>query len=354
MADERDREDRDLMLIVLALLASGWGHDEDFPGPPLRHILDRLMRRADDPLRSDIGMLVERMMHRPPAFIRMRSVAEDVVRGHGVAIEQRLTGMREEVEALQAEVSAIREAAAASQGELHTLLWLASSGVDVSNVPMKRYVPLRIFVKEGRPGQEHLTALRTAAEKFAAEFGLEVADDLGESAGSWWSRGILRFKKMFGSDEARGVLTDARDAINGASQLPQAEANKKHAEATKELLGALATVDNACMQIGSLLVVKRTDNGKTSVVAKTLTPDEVKRLETNQGMLDRPAEVLDWLGSGQVREVSASVAGDGVKALPPADNAPKALTTKTNSNGGTPGETKESEAAKKPAKKAKR
>jgi hypothetical protein len=60
---------------------------------------------------------------------------------------------------------------------------------------------------------------------------------------------------------------------------PQAEANHFQAIGAASVIGALAGADNACVQVGSLLVVKATAaDGKCVVVARTLTTDELDDL----------------------------------------------------------------------------
>ena len=60
---------------------------------------------------------------------------------------------------------------------------------------------------------------------------------------------------------------------------------------------SLKEIPEACIQVGSLLLVKITGNGKTMVIARTLTAKELKLLEENQPMLGCPDRILEWLNN---------------------------------------------------------
>jgi predicted HTH transcriptional regulator len=67
-------------------------------------------------------------------------------------------------------------------------------------------------------------------------------------------------------------------------------------EAVSSLVDALKEVPQACLQVGSLLMVKTTgDDGQSMVSARTLTALELRLLEVNQPMLRYPERILEWL-----------------------------------------------------------
>jgi hypothetical protein len=67
-------------------------------------------------------------------------------------------------------------------------------------------------------------------------------------------------------------------------------------EAVSSLVDALKEVPQACLQAGSLLMVKTTgDDGRSVVSARTLTALELRLLEANQPILRYPDRVLEWL-----------------------------------------------------------
>jgi hypothetical protein len=67
-------------------------------------------------------------------------------------------------------------------------------------------------------------------------------------------------------------------------------------QAVSSLVDALKEVPQACLQAGSLLMVKTTgDDGRSVVSARTLTALELRLLEANQPMLRYPDRILEWL-----------------------------------------------------------
>jgi hypothetical protein len=81
----------------------------------------------------------------------------------------------------------------------------------------------------------------------------------------------------------------ANDGSEGVVMLNQVEV-------VSSLVDALKEVPQACLQIGSLLMVKTTgDDGRSMVSARTLTALELRLLEANQPMLRYPDRILEWL-----------------------------------------------------------
>ena len=67
----------------------------------------------------------------------------------------------------------------------------------------------------------------------------------------------------------------------------------------------LGQTSTACIQAGSLLLVKASDpEGDNCIVARTLTHAEIKQLEENQSMLKRPQEILEWLQTNDQKRLT--------------------------------------------------
>lgn len=81
---------------------------------------------------------------------------------------------------------------------------------------------------------------------------------------------------------------------------PQAEAIQFQANGAASVISSLGTADNACVQLGRLLVVKATAaDGTSVVVARTLTSGEIEDLSNNQSVLKEPATILEFLQSAK-------------------------------------------------------
>ena len=72
---------------------------------------------------------------------------------------------------------------------------------------------------------------------------------------------------------------------------PQAVANKDHATAIATLVKALDKSNQACVQAGNLLLLKNGDD----IIAKTLSPAELRAVEKNQALLKQPQHLLHKL-----------------------------------------------------------
>jgi hypothetical protein len=127
-------------------------------------------------------------------------------------------------------------------------------------------------------------------------YGFEKTAEFPSEQGSWWKQIFYRTKDAVSQKGVQKRLEKVERAVK-ANYLdkPQAEANAHQAVAVSSLINALKEIPNACIQVGSLLVVKTGDDNKSIVLARTLTAEELKRLKENQSMLRHPDLILEWL-----------------------------------------------------------
>ena len=183
--------------------------------------------------------------------------------------------------------------------DLQDFSWLSSAGADIAQVPMHRYVPVRVFFADPVPKEQTLQALMKAVESLSESIGFVKTDEFPPESGSWWKRVVLKTKELLTHKDVRDRLEKAEMAVQAAYlDKPQAEANQHQAQAASCLISSLASTPHACVQVGSLLVVKATDEkGSSAVFAATLSPSDLKNLEQNRSILRQPQEVLNWLQS---------------------------------------------------------
>lgn len=186
-----------------------------------------------------------------------------------------------------------------SKGELHNFIWLSSVGADFKNTKIKRYIPARIYISDPVPNKDTLKNLTERLEKFVELIDFELTDDFPEEKGSWWKRFFFKTKEMLTQDEVLQRVDSAEKALKLKHlDKPQAEANKMQAEAASQLIASLKDTSAACVQVGSLLLIKApNNNGDSAIFSRTLTEKELKELEENQSILGKPEKVLDWLQS---------------------------------------------------------
>jgi hypothetical protein len=293
-------EDQFLLGFALASLIQGTEH------PYVFSLLRRYFERSEL-LSPEIDDLLRVLEHELPYGRRWRLDIQDAARGvaAGVqaAFEQRLEQLHEHLSSLEHKTEIL-------SSDLHTDMWIRTVGADREEVRVPRVVPLRIYISDPAPDREIVSDVVSSIESLAESLDFERADEFPEEAGSWGKRFFLRAKALLTSKEAKEKFATAEAALTATYlNKPQAEANKLQAEAAANLIKSLNHVPNACIQVGTLLVVKRTANGTPSLLAITLTSAMLKHLEEHQSLLKQPDQILERLGTvkspGKRRAITA-------------------------------------------------
>jgi|CXWL01.1.fsa_nt_gi hypothetical protein len=325
---DNSRKDDTLMLVLIAAL--GGDADDD---PYFRELLYRAIRRHRQFRESwgpELEELLERSLHGPRRSSRRlgetREIAASVLEGfrqtfeasaekritellarlegRDASAEDRISALSERLGAVEALQSRLHSSIASTETDalstkhtLHDFMWLLASGADLERAELRWYVPVRLFLGDPVPDPETRERLLAAVLELLSPLGFERSYELPAESGSWWKKVVVRTKALLGRDEVRRRLETAERAVEAKYlDKPQAEANSLQAAAAASLIGALATVPNACVQVGTLLLVKATGpDGKSAVVARTLTADELKRLEEQQSILKQPEAILEFL-----------------------------------------------------------
>jgi len=306
-----ERRDDDLLLIVLvaALLRDG-GDEDPFVGDMVYRALRR-QGRLQESLDPELDHLLERALRsprRPRRLEEMRQIANATLDGFRSSfqegVEQRLGELSSKVDSLvkfQAEMTTttarVEGDQQATKDTLHSFLWLLSSGANITKARVTRYVPVRLYFSDPVPDERTRETIISAIVDLVEPAGFERSYELPEESGSWWKRFVLRTKGFFTQEEVRSRLQIAERALEVTYlDKPQAEANNLQAQAAAGLICALNSTPNACIQVGTLLLVKATDTeGRSALVARTLTVDELRMIEENQAILRKPGEILEYL-----------------------------------------------------------
>lgn len=125
---------------------------------------------------------------------------------------------------------------------------------------------------------------------------------------SWFARFKIKAGRALSDDEVADKLKKIQHAIEiRALDEPMSVVNVNQAEAISKLIQAVDKQDSAILMVGSTIVIKVTDGGKGRVVAKTLTPAEVRTVERNQHLLKDPRLALEQLHllAGSHKEIEA-------------------------------------------------
>ncbi|WP_406630613.1 hypothetical protein [Amycolatopsis sp. WGS_07] len=127
--------------------------------------------------------------------------------------------------------------------------------------------------------------------------GIEAVPDGPPVISSWAQRFKLRAKRALSRSEVKDRLRKVEHAVEVvALQKPMSEVNAQHADAANKLLSAAGACDNFVALVGSLLLVKHTDEtGRVHAYTQTLSVAQVRALEQNQHLLKSPVELLTHL-----------------------------------------------------------
>lgn len=179
--------------------------------------------------------------------------------------------------------------------ELHRILLPQSLGADGSLFPINRYIPIAIY---SRSDDEMITSsLTKALSAFLEEFSFQFADDFPAQRGSWWKKWFAKTKDAVTQQEVLDRLVKAERAVELAQlQQRQAEADKNQASGTAALIKSLEQTDNACVQAGSILLLKESNSEYgTNIISRTLSQLEMIYLERNPQILKQPDQILKVL-----------------------------------------------------------
>ena len=205
--------------------------------------------------------------------------------------------------------------------DLETMIWLSQSGHNLDDVPLRRPAPVRIFVGDPVPHVGALHRLSKAVVLLASDLGYDVSRDYEAQQGSWYKRFWIKTKEVATKDEVVSRVTKMEKVLEN-QLLGQGIANKskKDAESTSMLLNALENIENAAIQLESILLVKVTGpDGKPIVSVKALSTDEIIAIEKNKRLLKQPDRILDELAALAQGHDLKVVGGQAVKQIENSD-----------------------------------
>jgi type III restriction enzyme len=140
-----------------------------------------------------------------------------------------------------------------------------------------------------------------ATINFFETAGFEISEEGKIKQGSWFKEKVVyKIRNVFRSKEAKEIFDKTKKAIELQQiEVHQSQANKNNAEAAAALLTAVKDVPFFATKIGSLVIIKTTDqNGKEQVITRLLTTEETIFYDQNPALLNNPIELLNSLNNG--------------------------------------------------------
>jgi uncharacterized protein YukE len=137
-----------------------------------------------------------------------------------------------------------------------------------------------------------------AVDRLARLIGYGQPTDIQTFRGSIWRTSLARLRQGLSAREVQTRLIKVERAIELAQiDERQADVNLKLSEAVSGLVSTLAEIPQACIRLGSLLVIKYTDAGGPVVVSRNLSQLEVRALEQFPEIQKAPSSALQALAS---------------------------------------------------------
>ena len=207
----------------------------------------------------------------------------------------RLLLLEKRLATLEAKSNATSDEHRVLQHEMHGFLAIQTLGLNLTDVPLPRYVPMRVYLSEADASQ--VEAVSGALQSFAEGSGFTISDEFPEEKGSWFKKWFGKTKEAVTQPEVVCRLEKMERALEMKRlHEPQAEIDKKQAEAVATLVKSLEGIPTAAMQIGSLLFVKlQSPDGKPCIQVRSLTQRELVHLERNPKVLASPSDVFQRL-----------------------------------------------------------
>jgi hypothetical protein len=116
---------------------------------------------------------------------------------------------------------------------------------------------------------------------------------------AWLCRYQGKLRRRMSEEDVQQALTKAGRALEvQVLDKPQAEVDKVEAEAAAALITALANHEQGVIKVGSLLCLKTTLGGVSSIFIRNLTQVQLAYLDSHPSCMETPNELLARLEQG--------------------------------------------------------
>lgn len=130
--------------------------------------------------------------------------------------------------------------------------------------------------------------------------GFEVSEEGKIKQGSWFKEKVIyKIRNICRSKEVKEIFDKTKKAIDLQQiEVHQSQVNKNNAEAAAVLLTAVKEVPFFATKMGSLVIIKITDqNNNQQVITRLLTTEETIFLDQNPELMNNPFELLNSLNN---------------------------------------------------------
>jgi hypothetical protein len=272
--------DNELRYFLRRYLRSPKAQEELYDSAMFSDLVLRLIRKTDSDksqrYRNEMSELLDRL--------------QDVEDKHRASVEE----LRGTLGVIEQSVRKTDDEQRAINATTHQWLAAQSLGADVSSLSLTRFVPLRIYLSD--VPSTGVSQVSEAVDRLLNSFDFAISDDFPAIRGSWYKKWFAKTKDAVTQPEVIERLQKLERGIElqGLTK-PQAEADAIQAQAVQNLIKSLENVPTAAMQVGSVLIIKKTDANGAAIAVRTLTQMELIHLENNQHLLSSPDNLLKKL-----------------------------------------------------------
>jgi hypothetical protein len=169
-----------------------------------------------------------------------------------------------------------------------------TGAVSQSKPPAELQVEVYLDTEDRRDAEQAFRAV----DELVDLLGYERPDVLGDFPGSIFRRMQALSKEALTSKELRDRLIKVERAVElNYLDTKQAEVDGKEAEAVSKLVGALENVPEACVRLGSILLIKYQISTGPIIVTRNLSQVELRALERFPEIQTKPSNVLSGLAT---------------------------------------------------------
>jgi len=223
--------------------------------------------------------------------------------GAVTSLQQTFGAMKSETDArfseIERAIAEIKNNLRSTTDRSLSALWGQSLFGEPSLTKLERHVPVQIF------SRGNLSDLQRARLESAISDVLKLLDfdpdlQLPGIEGSWYKKMWYKTHSALTSKEVEDRLKKLEKAVETVYiDKPMAEASNIHGDTVSKLIDALKEIDDGCLQVGNVLVIKRSrlvaGTKSAGIAVKTLSALEMYALENNQSLLNDPYTIVDAL-----------------------------------------------------------
>jgi hypothetical protein len=161
-----------------------------------------------------------------------------------------------------------------------------------------QFIPVDIFLDTN--DSQEIFSVYESIQRYLEVIGFENAFDFKSVTGSWYKKMVAKSKKLMTDEEVLSRLKEVEYGVEVNTILQkQSEIDKNQSEALLNILKSVENIPNAAIRIGSLIVVKLTDERTrtTNVQVRSLSILEMHTLNKNPELLKNPHEILNALAN---------------------------------------------------------